>query len=54
VRAGRVVVRGTNRLGRVVDVTVEGEALAKHLLPRARKGALVAPKLKVTGFGAAA
>ena len=54
VRAGRVVVRGTNRLGRVVDVTVEGEALAKHLLPRARTGALVAPKLKVTGYGAAA
>ncbi len=46
----RVVVRGTNRLGRTVDVAVEGEALAKHLLPRARKGAMVAPKLKVVGF----
>jgi topoisomerase-4 subunit A len=46
----RVVVRGTNRLGRTVDLAVEGEALAKHLLPRARKGALVAPKLKVVGF----
>jgi hypothetical protein len=44
------VVRGTNRLGRTVDVAVEGEALAKHLLPRARKGAMVAPKLKVVGF----
>jgi topoisomerase-4 subunit A len=46
----RVVVRGTNRLGRMVDLAVEGEALAKHLLPRARKGSLVAPKLKVVGF----
>ena len=46
----RVVVRGTNRLGRTVDLAVEGEALAKHLLPRARKGALVAPKLKDVGF----
>jgi topoisomerase-4 subunit A len=46
----RVVVRGTNRLGRTVDLAVEGDALAKHLLPRARKGALVAPKLKVVGF----
>ncbi len=51
VTKGKVVVRGTNRLGRPVDLAVEGEALAKHLLPRARKGALVAPKLKVTGFG---
>jgi len=48
--ARKVVVRGTNRLGRVADVAVEGEVLAKHLLPRARKGARVAPKLKVTGF----
>ena len=46
----RVVVRGINRLGRTVDLAVEGEALAKHLLPRARKGSLVAPKLKVVGF----
>ena len=46
----RVVVRGTNRLGRTVDLAVECEALAKHLLPRARKGPLVAPKLKDVGF----
>ncbi len=29
---------------------IEGEELAKHLLHRARKGSLAAPKLKVTGF----
>jgi len=46
----RVVVRGVNRLGRTVDLAVEGDALARHLLPRARKGARVAPKLKVGGF----
>jgi topoisomerase-4 subunit A len=49
----RVIVTGTNRLGRVVEHAVEGEALAKHRLPRARKGALVAPKLKVTSVAAA-
>jgi hypothetical protein len=32
-------------------VAIEGEALAKHLHRRARKGALVAPKIKLTGFG---
>ena len=48
--AGKVVLQGTNRLGRVVMVAIEGEDLAKHLLHRARKGSLAAPKLKVTGF----
>jgi topoisomerase-4 subunit A len=51
VTSNKIVVRGTNRLGRLVDVTVEGEALARYLLPRARKGALVAPKLRIAGFG---
>ncbi|GIK88264.1 MAG: DNA topoisomerase 4 subunit A [Betaproteobacteria bacterium] len=46
----RVAVRGANRVGRVVDVVLEGDALAKHLLPRARKGALVASKLRIAGF----
>jgi hypothetical protein len=31
-------------------MSLEGEALAKHLHRRARKGSLVAPKIKVTGF----
>jgi hypothetical protein len=31
-------------------VTIEGDALAKHLHRRARKGALAAAKIKVTGF----
>ncbi len=48
--ASKVTLQGTNRLGRAVTVTIEGEALAKHLHRRARKGALVAPKIKVTGF----
>jgi topoisomerase-4 subunit A len=51
--AGKVTVQGTNRLGRTVTVTIEGEALAKHLHRRARKGALAAPMLKVTGFARA-
>ncbi len=46
----RVVLQGQNRLGRSVTFTLEGDALAKHRLRRARKGALAAPKLKVTGF----
>jgi topoisomerase-4 subunit A len=49
--ASKVTVQGTNRLGRAVTVAIEGEALAKHLHRRARKGALVAPKIKLTGFG---
>jgi len=46
----KVVVSATNRSGRPVTITLEGESLAKHLLHRARKGSLVVPKLKVTGF----
>jgi topoisomerase-4 subunit A len=53
IAGNRVVVRGTNRLGRTVDLAVEGEALDKHRLPRARKGSLVSPKLKLTGFAPA-
>ncbi len=49
--ATRVVLHGTNRLGRPAVVAVEGEELAKHLRRRARKGSLVAPKLKLTGIG---
>jgi hypothetical protein len=48
-----VIVHGTNRLGRATAVTLEGESLARHLLPRARKGAFVTPKLKVAGVTAA-
>ena len=49
--AHKVTLQGTNRLGRGTAVVIEGEALAKHLHRRARKGALAAPKLKITGFG---
>jgi topoisomerase-4 subunit A len=49
--ATRVVLHGTNRLGRPAVVAVEGDELAKHLRRRARKGSLVAPKLKLTGIG---
>ena len=47
----RVVLQGTNGLGRPVLQIIEGEELAKYLLRRARKGALVPKRLKVTGFG---
>jgi topoisomerase-4 subunit A len=46
----KVTLQGTNRLGRTTTVTLEGEALAKHAHRRARKGALAAPKMKLTGF----
>ena len=48
----RVVVRGTNRVGREIDVVLEGDALAKHALHRARKGSKIAQKIRATGFGA--
>ena len=47
----KVVLRGTNRLGRQVDVVIEGDELAKHVLRRARKGCRVASKVKPVGFG---
>jgi topoisomerase-4 subunit A len=50
VSARKVVLRATNRLGREVEIALEGDALAKHLLPRARKGTLVAPKARLLGF----
>ena len=49
--AAKVVVHGTNRTGRIVAAAVDGEAMAKHLLRRARKGALVAARLRLLGFG---
>ncbi len=48
--ARRVVLKGTNRVGREVEAAIEGDELARHLLHRARKGSLAAPKLKLTGF----
>ena len=50
-RPGRVVVRGTNRAGREIDVALDGDALARHVLRRARKGVKLVQKLKPTGFG---
>jgi topoisomerase-4 subunit A len=50
VTSGKVALEGTNRLGRMVPVVLEGEALGKHLLHRARKGSVVAPKLRIGGF----
>jgi topoisomerase-4 subunit A len=49
--AHKVILQGTNRLGRPIAITVEGDDLARHLLRRARKGRGVTQKLKVTGFG---
>ncbi|MCC7325529.1 MAG: DNA topoisomerase IV subunit A [Burkholderiales bacterium] len=51
--AKRLVVRGSNRAGRAVEVVLEGEALARHVLRRARKGARLERKLRATGFGPA-
>ena len=47
---GKVVLQGTNRLGRAVTVTIEGDDLTKHQLHRARKGSLVGQKIRITGF----
>jgi len=47
----RVVLQGTNRVGRAIVQVIEGEELARHKLRRARKGSLVAKRMKVTGFG---
>jgi topoisomerase-4 subunit A len=46
----KVILQGTNRLGRGVVAVIEGDDLAKHLLRRARKGALVSHRIKATGF----
>jgi topoisomerase-4 subunit A len=46
----KVLLQGTNRLGRSVVAVIEGDDLAKHLLRRARKGALVSRRIKATGF----
>src|SRR6202521_4474948 len=41
-----VVVHGTNKSGKAVSVHIAGEALAKHLLHRARKGSLIGSKMR--------
>ena len=46
----KVVVHGTNRVGKATAVVIEGNDLAKHLLHRARKGSLVAHKMKPNGL----
>jgi len=49
--ARRVVLQGTNRVGRSVVQVIEGDELAKYRLRRARKGSLVTKRIKVLGFG---
>ena len=49
--SNKVVVHGTNRVGKATAVVIEGDALAKYLLHRARKGSLVAHKIKPIGLG---
>jgi len=53
VTASRVVLQGTNRVGRSVVEVIEGEELAKYRLRRARKGSLVTKRIKVVGFARA-
>jgi len=48
--ARRLVLQGVNRAGRTVTATLEGDELARHRLRRARKGSLVAHRMKPTGF----
>ena len=47
----KVVVHGTNRIGKATAAVIEGNELAKHLLHRARKGCLVVHKMKPVGVG---
>ena len=49
--ARKVILQGTNRLGRATLLALESDELAKYLLRRARKGRAVPQKIKVTGFG---
>ena len=49
--SSKVVVHGTNRVGRATAVVIEGNELTKHLLHRARKGCLVAHKMKPVAVG---
>jgi topoisomerase IV subunit A len=44
--SSKVVVHGTNRVGKAIVAVIEGTDLTKHLLHRARKGCLVAHKMK--------
>jgi topoisomerase IV subunit A len=46
--SSKVVVHGTNRVGKATVAVIEGTELTKHLLHRARKGCLVAHKMKPT------
>ncbi len=50
VTARRVVLQGTNRLGRATQFVLEGEELARYVLKRARKGCLLPKRMKVSGF----
>ncbi len=50
VTAEKVLLQGTNRLGRLVVAVIEGDELAQHRLRRARKGVAVAHRLKALGF----
>ena len=49
--SSKVAVHGTNRVGKATAVVIEGDAMAKYLLHRARKGSLVAHKMKPIGLG---
>jgi len=46
----KVLLQGTNRLGRTVVAVLEGDDLAKHRLRRARKGLQVSQRIKAVGF----
>jgi topoisomerase-4 subunit A len=49
--SSKVVVHGTNRIGKATVAVIEGNELTTHLLHRARKGCLVAHKMKPVRLG---
>jgi topoisomerase IV subunit A len=49
--SSKVVVHGTNRVGKATVAVIEGTELTEHILGRARKGYLVAHKMKPTEVG---
>ncbi len=50
-RKGKIIVYGTNRTGKEVSTELTGEDLAKHRLHRARKGCLMASRMKPQRLG---
>src|SRR5437870_1344662 len=48
--ADRIVVRGANRAGKEMTVTIQGDELAKYKLHRGRKGWRIAHRIRPSGL----